>query len=137
MTFLDKTGLSYLWSKINVALNTALAGKADVTSLPTKTSELQNDSGYLTSYTETDPTVPSWAKAVSPPSYTASDVGADASGTAAFTVSEHNTSENAHSDIREKLLPDVTAEDAGKFLCVNDTGTWAMQEIPNAEATAF
>lgn len=41
------------------------------------------------------------------------------------------------SDIREKLLPDVTAEDAGKFLCVNDTGAWAAQEIPNAEATAF
>ena len=32
--------------------------------------------GYLTSYTETDPTVPSWAKAESKPSYTASEVGA-------------------------------------------------------------
>jgi hypothetical protein len=30
----------------------------------------------LTSYTETDPTVPSWAKQVSKPSYTASEVGA-------------------------------------------------------------
>ena len=30
----------------------------------------------LTSYTETDPTVPSWAKASSKPSYTASEVGA-------------------------------------------------------------
>ena len=30
----------------------------------------------LTSYTETDPTVPSWAKAASKPSYTASEVGA-------------------------------------------------------------
>ena len=28
--------------------------------LPTKVSDLTNDSGYLT--TETDPTVPSWAK---------------------------------------------------------------------------
>jgi len=27
--------------------------------VPTKTSDLTNDSGYLTSYTETDPTVPS------------------------------------------------------------------------------
>ena len=32
--------------------------------------------GYLTGYTETDPTVPSWAKAESKPSYTASEVGA-------------------------------------------------------------
>lgn len=46
------------------------------TSIPSKTSDLQNDSGFLTSYTETDPTVPAWAKASSKPSYTASEVGA-------------------------------------------------------------
>lgn len=44
--------------------------------VPSKTSDLTNDSGFLTSYTETDPTVPSWAKAVSKPTYTASEVGA-------------------------------------------------------------
>lgn len=43
-------------------------------SVPTKTSDLTNDSGYITGYTETDPTVPSWAKASSKPSYTASEV---------------------------------------------------------------
>lgn len=43
---------------------------------PTKTSELTNDSGFLTSYTETDPTVPSWAKQSTKPTYTASEVGA-------------------------------------------------------------
>lgn len=31
--------------------------------IPTNVSELNNDAGYLTSFTETDPTVPSWAKA--------------------------------------------------------------------------
>ena len=36
-------------------------------SVPTKVSQLQNDSGYLT--TETDPTVPSWAKEANPPQY--------------------------------------------------------------------
>lgn len=46
------------------------------TSIPTKTSDLTNDSGYITGYTETDPTVPSWAKASTKPSYTASEVGA-------------------------------------------------------------
>ena len=54
----------------------------------------------LQSYTETDPTVPSWAKASSKPSYSASEVGADASGTAASAVSSHNTSGSAHTDIR-------------------------------------
>jgi hypothetical protein len=32
---------------------------------PTKVSELTNDKGYLTGYTESDPTVPAWAKAAS------------------------------------------------------------------------
>ena len=43
-------------------------------SVPTKVSDLTNDSGYLTQ--ETDPTVPAWAKAGSKPSYTAQEVGA-------------------------------------------------------------
>ena len=34
------------------------------------------EKGYLTSYTETDPTVPAWAKAESKPTYTAAEVGA-------------------------------------------------------------
>lgn len=36
----------------------------------TKLSELINDTGFITSYTETDPTVPTWAKSSSKPSYT-------------------------------------------------------------------
>lgn len=51
-----------------------LADKADTSAVPTKTSDLNNDSGYIT--TETDPTVPSWAKASTKPTYTASEVGA-------------------------------------------------------------
>lgn len=42
--------------------------------IPTQVSELTNDAGYLT--TETDPTVPAWAKAAQKPSYTAAEVGA-------------------------------------------------------------
>lgn len=37
---------------------------------------------------ETDPTVPAWAKAPTKPTYTASEVGADASGSAAAALSE-------------------------------------------------
>lgn len=49
-----------------------------LTSIPDEyvTEDELNAKGYLTSYTETDPTVPSWAKAVTKPSYTASEVGA-------------------------------------------------------------
>lgn len=41
----------------------------------TKMSELQNDSGFLTSFTETDPTVPEWAKSETKPNYTKTEVG--------------------------------------------------------------
>ena len=53
-----------------------LNSKANTSDVPKKTSQLTNDSGFLSSYTETDPTVPAWAKASSKPTYTASEVGA-------------------------------------------------------------
>ena len=53
-----------------------ISGKADRNEIPTKVSDLQNDSGFITGYTETDPTVPAWAKASTKPTYTASEVGA-------------------------------------------------------------
>ena len=73
---------------------------ADLSGKPTKVSAFENDKGYLTSFTESDPTVPSWAKQSTKPSYTASEVGADASGTANSKVSAHNTNTSAHNDIR-------------------------------------
>ena len=73
-----------------------LDDKADASDIPTKTSQLTNDSGFITdagvtswnnqtgavTFTETDPTVPAWAKAPNKPSYTASEVGALPSDTA-------------------------------------------------------
>jgi len=55
---------------------TALTASYNSLVIPTKTSDLINDSGFLTSFTETDPTVPAWAKAATKPSYTAAEVGA-------------------------------------------------------------
>lgn len=51
-------------------------GIAAAGDIPTKVSDLTNDAGYITDYTETDPTVPAWAKAANKPSYTAAEVGA-------------------------------------------------------------
>lgn len=45
----------------------------DDTPIPTKTSDLTNDAGFLSA--ETDPNVPSWAKQPSKPDYTAAEVG--------------------------------------------------------------
>lgn len=60
-------------------VDTKLADKADKTELPTVPSVVSaftNDAGYLTEYTETDPTVPAWAKQENKPTYTAAEVGA-------------------------------------------------------------
>lgn len=57
------------------------ADAADIPTVPTNLSAFSNDVGYITGYTETDPTVPSWAKAASKPTYTAAEVGALPSST--------------------------------------------------------
>lgn len=56
-----------------------LSDKPTIPTVPSNISAFTNDSGYLTSYTETDPTVPAWAKAESKPTYTYNEVGAAAS----------------------------------------------------------
>lgn len=43
---------------------------------------------YLTGYTETDPTVPSWAKQTNKPTYTASEVGALPTGTTLDNIAD-------------------------------------------------
>lgn len=60
---------------LSAAQGVVLKALIDAIVVPTKVSELTNDSGYIKSYTETDPTVPSWAKAPTKPSYTKSEVG--------------------------------------------------------------
>ena len=49
---------------------------ATLSGKPTNVSAFSNDAGYLTGYTETDPTISAWAKAANKPTYTASEVGA-------------------------------------------------------------
>lgn len=44
MNYLDKTGLTYLWSKITAKLN----GKASKKDIPTNNNQLTNGAGYQT-----------------------------------------------------------------------------------------
>ena len=60
---------------LSAAQGVALKKLIDAITVPTKVSQLTNDSGYITDYTETDPTVPAWAKASTKPSYSKSEVG--------------------------------------------------------------
>ena len=97
---------SGIWEEVNLepAVESAKAytdekiGKLEI---PTKVSELENDNNYIIE--ETDPTVPAWAKEANKPTYTASEVGADAEGTATNVVNEHDSLATAHSDIRESV----------------------------------
>jgi hypothetical protein len=66
-------GASGTWG-INISGSAGGVAWSNVSGRPTDVSSFTNDAGYLTS--ETDPTVPAWAKAASKPSYTASEVGA-------------------------------------------------------------
>lgn len=90
--------------------------------IPTKTSQLQNDSNYVTTaatqnfitgYTETDPTVPAWAKAASKPTYTASEVGALPTGTTLDNIPDGNN----------RKLSNYVVKDGGKVLSTNDYTT--------------
>ena len=78
---------SYTASEVGALPNT--------TKIPSKTSDLQNDSGFLTEHQD----LSNYARKNEVPK-TASDVGADASGTAESKVSAHNVSDTAHNDIR-------------------------------------
>lgn len=70
--------------------------------------------------TETDPTVPSWAKQATKPSYTADEVGADAEGTADAAISAHLKESNPHK---------ITAAGIGALTAETDptVPSWAKQ----------
>lgn len=76
----EKVNISVLNQNMDI-IDTNLKSLSDKideteTNIPSKTSQLINDSDFITEYTETDPTVPSWAKQATKPVYNATEVGA-------------------------------------------------------------
>lgn len=128
---------------IKAYVDSGLSTKADASSVPTKVSDLTNDEGYITGYTETDPTVPSWAKASSKPSYTASEVGAlpdttvipnktsDLTNDSGFITSEGNTTYTLTKSGNTIML---TGSD-GNNTSVTDANT-TYSTMTQAQATA-
>lgn len=78
--------------------------------IPTKVSELENDSGYITTYVETDPTVPSWAKQSTKPTYSYSEVGAEPANS---NIQSHISDSNIHLTSTEKT-------NVGKLISTGD-----------------
>lgn len=127
----DIPTVSYPVTSVNNKTGAVSLSASDVgalpstTAIPSKTSDLTNDSGFLTSYTETDPTVPSWAKADSKPSYTAVEVGAMSTSHAANAITSTDISNwnaksdfsGAYNDLTDKpTIPTKTSE------LTNDSG---------------
>lgn len=94
----------------------------DTTKIPSKTSDLQNDSGFLTQHQDLSgyalnseiPKVPL-------------DIGAESEGTAESKVSEHNVSDTAHNDIR--LLVQGLAERLNTLADSDDETLDQMSEV--------
>ena len=92
------------------------------TNIPSKTSDLQNDSGFLTEHQD----LSGYALKSEVPK-SASDVGADAAGTAESKVSAHSVSGDAHSDIR--LLVQGLTERLNALADSDDTTLDQMSEV--------
>lgn len=138
--------------------NGVLTISGTIPTVPTNVSAFTNDAGYLTSYTETDPTVPSWAKASTKPTYTASEVGAaatshahgnitsggDITATAPTIANGDQIIINDHSASKITNGPTFDGSTTNKYL--SPKGTWESlpqgtgmtdQEVEDAVAAAF
>ena len=100
--------------------------------IPTKTSQLDNDSGFITSAPVTSVNTKTGAVTLS-----ATDVSAIPStltGTAGQVLTK--TADGQEWKDASKELPVVTTSDNGKFLRVV-SGAWAAVEIANANGGSF
>lgn len=84
-------------NNLSLDIQSRYALKSEIPTVPTNVSAFNNDAeyttmtaveakGYLTNYTETDPTVPAWAKASTKPSYNFSEIIDTTSGNSLLTV---------------------------------------------------
>ena len=103
--------------------------------IPIKMSQLENNNGflkqsdvskYLTGVTETDPTVPSWAKSSTKPSYTASEVG---------TLSSSSTLDNIPDGTTRKLS-NLVQKSGSKVLSTNDYTNEDKSKLASLPASA-
>lgn len=114
------------------ALLKSVSDTIDSSGIPQKLSQLQNDMNFLQE--ETDPTVPVWAKQESKPSYTASEVGADARGTASQKANEALVSAKAYTDTKVNELingaPETlnTLKEVADAITKNETVVQALNE---------
>ena len=91
--YTDETGVLWVEDTRSFASVATSGSYNDLTNKPSKVSAFENDKGYLTSYTETDPTVPAWAKASAKPSYNLGEIS-DTSSYVRMTPAERTKLSN-------------------------------------------
>ena len=117
------------WNTTATTDESYIKNKPTIPTVPTSNTAFTNDAGYITGYTETDPTVPEWAKAESKPSYTANEVGALPTGATLDDVVDGTTrklSNYATTGTVNTLSDTVTAHTANTDIHVTATekSTW-------------
>lgn len=115
------------WNETNSSSDAYIKNK------PTNVSAFTNDAGYLTSFTESDPTVPSWAKAESKPTYTASEVGLGNVGNfkAVSTVASQGLTSTEQANARANIGAGTSSFD-GAYSSLSGTptlGTAAAKDV--------
>ncbi|MEE3416110.1 MAG: hypothetical protein VZR53_12165, partial [Prevotella sp.] len=116
-------GESKAWTADSNYLATSDALELVQSNIPASTSQLTNDSGFITNETETDPTVPSWAKESTKPTYTASEVGAIPGNVGGVFYGTCSTAAGTVAKVVE--CADFTADNlkAGAIIIVSFTAT--------------
>lgn len=107
----------------------------DLPAIPTKLSELTNDSGFITGYTETDPTVPAWAKEANKPTYTASEVGALPADTVIPSI--EGLASESYVDNKIASKQDAITGTVGQFVVIGANGKPTTETILIAEEETF
>lgn len=121
-----------------VALDTTLTQGGKAADAKATGDEIKRVAGLIPSIEglakeEDIPVVPTWAMQSNKPSYTASEVGADPTGTAAVAVSAHNANNEAHSDIRLEIK--AIREQLAAFMDVDDETLNELSELIAAIAS--
>ena len=138
-TFQVTNGQDGAGSITDVTVNgvSVLDGSVAKVIVPTKVSDLTNDSGFITGYTETDPTVPSWAKASTKPTYTASEVGAQptlVSGTNIKTINNQSLLGSGDITLASSGTSVPTANEVAEF---DSTAHMNSTDMTASEVTDF
>ena len=116
------------WNTTATTDGSYIKNKPTIPTVPTSNTAFTNDAGYITGYTETDPTVSAWAKAPNKPTYTASEVGALPTGTTLDDVADGTTrklSNYATTGTVNTLNNTVTAHTANTSIHVTTAQTSA------------